>query len=362
MVQELLPSVTVYASSEVNGQFREFERISTASVNAYVGPVVGLYLSNLGKKLDQLGIKLVPAVLKCDGGVASVEEARRVAVSTIGSGPAAGVRGAMLVSRQSGSSDNLLTLDMGGTSTDVSLVLNGNPMVTDQRNVNGWPIKGSATDIESIGAGGGSIAWVDNGGLLQVGPSSAGSTPGPACYGRGGTLPTITDANAVLGRISSLVGGEIQLDIEAARRAIDEHVAKPLGLSVEAAALGILQVATANMVQAIRLITVERGWDPREFLLIAFGGAGPLHAPIVARTLGIRRCFVPADGGVLSAMGALLSDVTKDFATTKLRLLDEERLDDVRHRLNSLLEQGVEWMMREGHDVGFHAELSRLGA
>ncbi|MCC7346834.1 MAG: hydantoinase/oxoprolinase family protein [Variibacter sp.] len=344
IAERAAPGIPVYASADVCAQFREFERLSTAVVNGYVGPVVDLYLRSLVGELAARGWQGEALVLKCDGGVAGIEEVRRTAVATIGSGPAAGVRGAMRAIAGPDEDRNLITLDMGGTSTDVALVVKGRPFIGDQRDVAGWPIKGAAIGIESIGAGGGSIAWIDPGGLLQVGPASAGSTPGPACYGRGGALPTVTDANVVLGRLRSLVGGELLLDEALARKAIEEHIARPLGQSVEAAAAGILQIATAGMEQAIRLLTVERGHDPRDFLLVAFGGAGPLHAPIVARALGLRRSYVPPAGGTLSALGALLSDVTKDFVFTGLRILDAERVAAIAAAFEELDRAAEAWL------------------
>jgi N-methylhydantoinase A len=224
--------------------------------------------------------------------------------------------------------------------------------MTDMRQVAGWPIKGAAADIESIGAGGGSVAWIDAGGLLRVGPHSAGSTPGPACYGRGGELPTITDANLVLGRLDSLLGGEYPLRRDLAIEAIERHVAAPLSLSVNRAAEGILAVATAHMEQAIRLMTVARGYDPREFVLVTFGGAGALHGPAVARNLGIRRVLVPGSAGVLSARGVLGSRLTKEFSATKVIPLLESNLPGIAVMLSDLRVRAERWLAEQAARLG----------
>ena len=332
LLLEVAPGLEVSLSSEVMPRFREFERLSTTVVNAYVAPVVRRYLRRLGTGLREAGVEAAPLVMKSDGSVATPTEAAAVAVATIGSGPAGGVRGAIAAARLAlGVEDggrareavDLITFDMGGTSTDVALVLGGEPIVADQREVGGWPIQGSAVDVVSIGAGGGSIAWVDAGGLLRVGPESAGSDPGPACYGRGGDRPTITDAHLLLGRLDTLLGGALKLDREAAAAAVERWVATPLALTVEDACHGILAVVEAHMEQALRLLTVERGHDPRGFTLVAFGGAGGLHAPAVAAALGVRRVLVPGDAGVLSALGVLGSDLGREWSVTRLQGLGD---------------------------------------
>lgn len=358
LVQELAPHLEVYTSSEVLPQFREFERLSTTVVNAYVGPVIRTYLQSFQDQLQARQCLCPTPVMKSDGGTSLPGEAMRHAVSTIGSGPCAGVSAARIVGERIGEAANLITLDMGGTTTDISLVIDGEPLSANDREVNGWPIRGRAVSVHSIGAGGGSIAWVDDGGLLRVGPKSAGSTPGPACYGRGGTQPTLTDANAVLGRLDSLLGGDFQLDYEAAFDAIKTHIADPLGMSVEEAAEGILAVAANEMGQAIRLLTVEQGHDPRDFALVAFGGAGPLHAPTVAQALGIQRIIVPKESGVLSAFGVLVSDLTKDFSLTRPVPLQEPEASTVRGLLKHLTDQAERWVK----DEGLTASEARLSA
>jgi len=343
LIHSLAPDLDVFASTDVVPQFREFERLSTAVVNAYVSPAIRTYLAGMQAHLGELRCPALPLVMKSDGGVSSPSDIVRAAVRTIGSGPAGGVHGAQLAARRAGTPENLITFDMGGTSTDVSLVIDSRALMTDSREVGGWPIRGVATDIESIGAGGGSIAWIDGGGLLRVGPHSAGSTPGPACYDRGGNEPTITDANLVLGRLDALLGGAYRLNRDLAEDAIRRKIAEPLGMSVEEASQGILSVATAQMEQAIRLITVERGHDPREFVLVAFGGAGALHAAEVARNLGIARVLVPDNCGVLSAFGVLASNITNDFSVTRVLPLDDIGLSRALPLVEDLRAQVHRW-------------------
>ena len=343
LLVKAFPHLEVFTSAEVLPQFREFERLSTTVVNAFISPPIRTYVERLEAELRVRGCTETPLIMKGDGGVATPAEAVKAAVTTIGSGPTGGVRGALLAATASGETRDLITFDMGGTSTDISLVVAGQPLMTDLRQVGGWPIKGAAADIESIGAGGGSVAWIDAGGLLRVGPQSAGSTPGPACYGRGGELPTITDANLVLGRLDSLLGGEYALRRDLAEAAIERHVAGPLGLSLTRAAEGILAVATAHMEQAIRLMTVARGHDPREFVLVTFGGAGALHGTAVARNLGIRRVLVPGSAGVLSARGVLGSRLTKEFSATKVMPLTESNAAAVLATVAALWERSSRW-------------------
>lgn len=353
------PRLAVYASTEVSPQFREFERLSTTVVNAFVGPPIGRYLKELGRALSEGGAPIEPLVMKGDAGVATANEASAMAVSTIGSGPAGGVMGAHLAAAEAGINDDLITFDMGGTSTDVSLVVGGRPLMIDQRSVAGWPIRGTALSVESIGAGGGSIAWVDEGGLLKVGPRSAGSTPGPACYGRGGTLPTITDANLVLGRLESLLAGEFPLRRDLAVTAIERAVAKPLEISVSAAAHGILAVATAHMEQAIRLVTVEQGFDPREFVLVAYGGAGALHAPLVANNLSIGRVLVPVNSGVLSSRGILDAKMAREFTMTRVIGALTTNEAEILGVLARLRETAASWALAQAKDAGRFADGGR---
>jgi N-methylhydantoinase A len=294
-------------SHDVAPEFREFERASTTAVNAYVGPLMDAYLGRLEQNL-----KLPLSIMQSNGGLLPAAAARRHAVRTILSGPAGGVIGAMGAARAAGF-ENILGFDMGGTSTDVSLS-EGGARETTEAYVDALPIRVPMLDIHTVGAGGGSIARVDAGGLLRVGPESAGANPGPACYGHG-DLPTVTDAHVVLGRIApdQLAGGELHIDPARAARAV-ERIATSLSISLPAAAAGILRVANSNMERAIRAVSVERGFDPRRFALVAFGGAGGLHACEIAHALGIETVIVPQFAGALSALGMLMAPRTRDFA------------------------------------------------
>jgi N-methylhydantoinase A len=307
MVKAALERVGVYvcASHEISPEFREYERASTTAVNAYVGPLMDAYLRKL--ELAQ-GFRI--SVMQSNGGFLAARDAARHAVRTVLSGPAGGVVGAM-ESARAGGFKNVLGFDMGGTSTDVSIA-SGAARETTEAAIDGFPIRVPMLDIHTVGAGGGSIARVDAGGLLRVGPESAGSDPGPACYGQGDQA-TVTDAHVVLGRIEALLGGAVALDARRAAEAVG-RVAKQLKLPVHAAAAGIVRVANANMERAIRVVSVERGYDPREFALVAFGGCGGLHACEMAAELGIRTVLVPEHAGVLSALGMLIADAVRDYA------------------------------------------------
>ncbi len=305
-------------SHDVCPEFREYERSSTTLINAYVGPLMDKYLAEL-----ESGGRHPIAIMQSNGGFMSTKEARRHAVRTVLSGPAGGVVGALEVAKLSGFS-RILGFDMGGTSTDVSLC-DGQPRETLEASIDGLPVRVPMLDIHTVGAGGGSIARVDEGGLLRVGPESAGADPGPACYGKG-TRPTVTDAHVVLGRIAAdqLIGGEMHLDTARAATAVDS-IAQQLGISRVRAAQGILRVANANMERAIRLVSVERGHDPRDFALVAFGGCGGLHACEIAQELGIGTVLVPEYAGALSALGMLLASHVRDHAAGVLNRSDFER-------------------------------------
>ena len=305
-------------SHDVCPEFREYERSSTTLINAYVGPLMDRYLADLER-----GTRRSISIMQSNGGFMSTREARRHAIRTVLSGPAGGVVGALETARLSGF-PRILGFDMGGTSTDVSLC-DGQPRETMEASIDGFPVRVPMLDIHTVGAGGGSIARVDEGGLLRVGPQSAGADPGPACYGIG-DQPTVTDAHVVLGRIHAdqLIGGEMLLDVKRAGAAVDS-IATQLRLTREAAAEGILRVANANMERAIRLVSVERGHDPRDFALVAFGGCGGLHACEMARELGIRTVLVPEYAGALSALGMLLADRVRDYAAGVLNSAGIER-------------------------------------
>lgn len=317
--RHLPPHVHVVTSSEIYPEFREYERFSTAVLNAALFTVMNAYLDRFAAGTETLGVRAPPEVSQSVGGLMSIAMARRVPLRCSLSGPAAGVIGAASRAVTAQLRD-VVTLDMGGTSADVSLLVDGRPAEVQDRMLAGFPLRMPALDVNAVGAGGGSIAWIDRDGLLKVGPQSAGATPGPACYGQGGTEATVTDANVVLGRLNpgGLLDGSMPLDPEAAYRAITA-LAEPLGLGVEETALGIVQVTSAVMVKAIRSISVERGHDPGSFSLLAFGGAGPLHATEVARELDITRILIPPNPGILCAEGLLQSDLRGDFVRSVLK-------------------------------------------
>ncbi|HEX6752048.1 MAG TPA: hydantoinase/oxoprolinase family protein [Solirubrobacterales bacterium] len=310
-----IPGLHVSASHEVLPRFREYERTSTTAIDAYLSPLLGRYLRRLGEAAEATGLPR-PQVMRSSGGLASAGEAARAGAWSVLSGPAGGAVGASLLARVSGDG-NALGLDMGGTSCDVCVVDAGEVRRTDSREIGGRTIQLPMVDVHTVGAGGGSIGWRDAGGALRVGPRSAGADPGPACYGRGGVEPTVTDANLVLGRLapgSELAGG-VALDVDAARAAVGA-LATALGMGELETAEGIVRVANQEMVRALRVVTVERGVDPRRFALLPFGGAGPMHAVAIAAELGIERVLCPRAGGVLSALGLCASDRRRDTTRT----------------------------------------------
>jgi N-methylhydantoinase A len=329
-LRQALPGVFVSLSSEVLPQIKEYERVSTTIVNAYVGPIVRRYLLRLRERLAELGYRGALFIVLSHGGVAPIEEVAEFAAGTVLSGPAGGVAGARRVARLIGIGD-LIPFDMGGTSTDISLIAGGEPALTGERSLAGQRIGLRSLDIISIGAGGGSIARVDSGGSLHVGPESAGAEPGPACYGRGGTAATVTDANLVLGYLDAghFLGGERRLDLAAAERAVD-GIASALGVSRLAAAAGIYRIINLRMADGIRLMTVRRGVDPRRFALLSFGGAAGLHAVEIARQLEMTRIIVPTVASVLSAWGMLSTDLR--YELTRTHVGDTARLSGPRLR------------------------------
>ncbi|WP_227268249.1 hydantoinase/oxoprolinase family protein [Roseobacter weihaiensis] len=333
-VREVWPNPHVSASSEILPEIREFERFSTTALNAYLQPEVSGYLGRLETALTEGGFDGEFMIVQSNGGVMTVDTACRLPVRTALSGPAAGVIAAGYIAGVAGF-DNVITGDMGGTSFDVSLIAGGQSILSPQTSIDfGMVVRNPMIEITTIGAGGGSIAWVDKGGLLNIGPESAGSDPGPVAYGLGNDRPTVTDANVVLGRIDpdNPIGGKLdRLDIEAAGRAIDAHVGAPLGLDTVAAAEAILRVANSRMAGAIRLVSIERGFDPKRFAFMPFGGGGALHAGAMLAEVGIARAIVPRYPGVTSAMGCVIADMRQDFVQTVNTLvdtLDEAALGD----------------------------------
>jgi N-methylhydantoinase A len=361
ILAEELPGVPISLSAEVAPEFREYLRASTTVINAVIRPVVERYLERIERRLVEAGIEAKLLVMQSSGGVFSSEAAAQRPVFMVESGPAAGVIAAAYLGSTIDRPD-ILSFDMGGTTAKVGLIQGGKPSVTKDYQVgghasagigglslSGYPVRTPVVDLVEIGAGGGSIAWVDSGGLLRVGPQSAGADPGPVCYRGGGVEPTVTDANVVLGRLNPdyFLGGEISLDVEGARHAIGERCAKPLGLDVVEAAHGIVEIANAAMVNALHLISVQRGYDPRDFLLVGFGGAGPVHANALARDAEIPTVLVPPSPGIFSATGLLTTDLKRDAAQTVVQRLDALDPAEVESVFAALEAAGAEEMRHE---------------
>ncbi len=344
LLKDILPDLRVSISSDISPEFREFERTSTTVLNALLMPVVGSYLERLKTRLHAHGLVAPVYLVQSNGGVATPEMAARQPARLLLSGPSGGARAAETIAHRLDNL-NLVAVDMGGTSYDVSLVEAGQVHQVNQGVVDGCPVRLPMVEMRTIGAGGGSIARVDQAGGLFVGPESAGAVPGPACYGRGGKRPTVTDANVILGRIdpAHFLGGTMDLDGHAARQSIDQQIAAPLDLGVEESAEGIVQIAVAHMASAIRLSLFEKGLDPEDFSLISFGGAGGLHACETAAELDIRQVIFPADPGTLSAWGMLYADIAHDLTTAQLMPANEQALPD--------LAQAVETLRRSGNKL-----------
>ena len=362
IIQEVFPAALVSLSAEVAPEFREYFRASTTVINAAIRPVVGRYLHSIETRLRQQKLPAELLVMQSSGGVFSFAAAGEKPVFMVESGPAAGVIASTYLGKALDCAD-VISFDMGGTTAKTALVQGGMPRITKDYEVgsaagaetgssrgSGYPIRTPVIDLVEIGAGGGSIAWVDSGGGLRVGPQSAGADPGPVCYGKGGTEPTITDANLLLGRLSPhyFLGGEMALDLDAARCAIEEKCALPLGLEVVEAAHGIIEIANAAMVNALRLVSVQRGFDPRKFALVAFGGAGPVHANQLAAANEIPTTLIPMSPGTFSALGLLVTDLQYDYSTTFIQRVDDLEPDAVMAAYNELEEEGRSSFVREG--------------
>ena len=349
ILEEELPEVLVSTSSDVLPEIFEHERFSTTIANAVLQPLVGRYVRDLAGALERGGYGGDLLILHSGGGVMTPETADRWAVRLAGSGIAAGAIAARHIAALCGF-ENAIGIDMGGTSTDISLVYEGEASTTNEWSVQyGYPIRFPSIEVLTIGAGGGSLAWIDDAGSLRNGPQSAGAEPGPACYGQGGTEPTNTDANLVLGRLgASLIDGAMTLDAGSADDALRRSVAEPLELELHDAAAAVVAVANANMADAIRLISVRRGYDPRDFVLVCFGGAGPLHGAELARELSIPAVLVPPNPGTTSALGCLLVDIRHDFFTLLLGTADDLQPADVEREFAALEEQARERMGVEG--------------
>ena len=341
------PGLAIVASHEVHPEFREYERLSTTVANAYLAPRMSAYVRAFRERVAALGIPARPYINQSNGGTMSVDEAARVPVRTALSGPSAGVAGAAWIAGRAGF-DAIATFDMGGTSTDVAFVRDGRPALSFEREIGGVTLRVPALDIHTVGAGGGSIAWRDSGGALKVGPHSAGAEPGPACYGRGGEEPTVTDANLVLGRlgVSGLAGGSVPLDPARAEAAVS-RLAGELGLGLVETARGIVRVVNANMANAVRVVTVQRGVDPTGLTLVPFGGAGPLHAGEMALDLGIPTIAVPPGPGLLCALGLLVEDLRTDAVRTHLAPLEPASLPALAARFADMEADVLAWLDRE---------------
>ena len=363
-VRERLPGVTLSVSSELLPEMREYERTSTTVINAYVRPIVAEYLGQLSDELKRTGIGVPLTVMQSNGGLAPVESAIDKPIYCIESGPAAGVVGAYHLGKRLGI-DNILTFDMGGTTAKASIIEDGEMLLAPEYEVGGgmsvghrllkgggYILRVPSIDLAEVSAGGGSIAWVDRGGSLQSGPQSAGAVPGPVCYGTGGTEPTVTDANVVLGYLNPehLLGGSFPLDADSAGRALREKIGEPLGMSTIEGANGVHLLVNSNMARALRAVSTERGRDPRRFTLVAFGGGGPIHAAGLADSLGISRIVVPPSPGVFSAFGLLFADLEHHFVRTHFRPFDDLDLDAANRILEGLREEGRRLLRAEGFD------------
>jgi len=354
-VRVVWPNEFVEASSNILPEIREFERTSTATLNAYLHPTVSSYLGRLEQALEQDGFQGQILIVQSNGGVMTVDTARQLPVRTALSGPAAGVIASAYIASEAGF-PNVITCDMGGTSFDVSLVADGESALSPQTNIDfGMTIRTPMIEMTTIGAGGGSIAWVDRGGLLQVGPESAGSSPGPVCYGLGNQRPTVTDANVVLSRINAdrPIGGKLErLDVDAARSAIGKHIGESLGLEVMDAAEAIIRVANSKMAGAIRLVSIERGFDPKKFSAMPFGGGGALHSGALIKEVGLQNALVPRFPGINSALGCTIADMRHDFVQTINAALADLDLEGLAERMSELAQKGMKLLDKAGVSFG----------
>lgn len=341
IIEEEYPGVYVSASHDLVAEFREYSRMSTTILNAYLGPVMKEYVHNFENSVKEAGITVSPYVTQSNGSIISIKETVDCPIKTAVSGPSAGVIGAIYIGKQC-NLDKIITFDMGGTSIDVSLIENGKAQLSNERTVEGYPARIPMIDIVTVGAGGGSIAQIDAGGALKVGPRSSGATPGPACYMRAGELPCATDANIILGKLNSkkILGGRMDVDIKLAEKAIRTHICEKSNLDLQRAAAGIVSVINSNMVRAVRVVSVERGYDPSEFTLMAFGGAGPLHACEVARDMGIKQVLIPPSPGTLCSLGLLMADTKFDLSCSNLTTAELTSLPKVRKIFDNLLDDG----------------------
>lgn len=364
VLRAAFPEIFVSVSSEVQPEFREYERFSTTLINAFLQPEVTRYMDRLQKEVRTVAPNAEFGIFQSSGGLMSVERAAQLPVRTALSGPAAGAVGASGAGALSAIGD-VITLDIGGTSTDVCLIRDGRTALANTRDISGFRIRLPMVDIHTVGAGGGSVARIGNDRLMKVGPESAGAVPGPACYCRGGTLPTVSDANVLLGRLpTELAGGGLTIDRNRAA-AVIQPLADALDVSLEEAAMGIIGIATANMTRAIRAVSIERGYDPRRFTLMPFGGAGGLHAADVARSLGMKRILIPSAPGILCAEGLIVADLQEDFVANARAELDGD-LTTLHTEIKDLGTRAQEWFANEAADaegrcISLHFDMRYLG-
>ena len=380
ILTEAFPETPISLSARVAPEFREYYRASTTVINASLTPIVSRYIAKIEQQLADAGVAATLLIMQSNGGVYSARAARDRPVFMVESGPAAGVIAAAHLGKRVGRA-NVLSLDMGGTTAKACLIEHGEPRVTkdyevgtaasaghgDRRGI-GYPIRTPVIDLVEIGAGGGSIAWVDSGGVLRVGPRSAGADPGPACYGRGGDDPTITDANVVLGRLNPdyFLGGGLKLDVEQSRTAIARHCAEALDMPVIEVAHGIVEIANSAMVNALRLVSIQHGHDPRAFTLAAFGGAGPVHANRIAEEVGVADVVIPPSPGIFSSTGLLVTDLKHDYSVARVGLVDQVDPDDLAAEFDTMVRAGTAELKADGllaPDMSFdrHADMRYAG-
>ena len=351
LIRKLWPEVFVTSSIEVTKEWREYERTSTIALNSYVMPVASSYIDNLDRRLKEAGCHAKEYIMQSNGGTTTFEQAKQTPINMVESGPVAGVYGSAILGKMIGER-NIIAFDVGGTTAKCSLIDNGEVKVTTEYRIErtesyaGYPIMAPVVDIVEIGNGGGSIAWIDEAGSLKVGPQSAGAVPGPVAYGIGGTEPTTTDACLVTGRLSA-ENFDNQVDMDAVRAAIQEKVGDAFGMDTDEAAMSILRVAEANMYNALKLISVRRGYDPRDFTMVAFGGGGPMHCAYLAKELNIRKVIVPIAAPVFSAWGMLMTDVRHDYIQTNIRRMNEVSAEELNDMWEGLLSQAQEQFEKE---------------
>lgn len=352
LIKELWPEIFVTSSAEVTKEWREYERTSTVSLNSYVMPIASSYINNLDKELNKIGLESKKYIMQSNGGTTTFEQAKKTPINMVESGPVAGVFGSAILGQML-DEKNIIAFDVGGTTAKCSLIDNGEVKITTEYRIertdsySGYPIMVPVVDIVEIGNGGGSIAWIDEAGSLRVGPQSAGALPGPVAYGKGGLDPTTTDACLVTGRLSPS-NFDNTVDMDKVRKAIKEKVGDYFNMSVEEAAMSIIRVADSNMLNALKLISVRRGYDPREFAMVAFGGGGPMHGGYLAKELNMKKLIIPVAASVFSAWGMLMTDVRHDYIQTKICQIDKAKTDELNELWSDLRNQAKEQFIEEG--------------